>query len=184
MAEPVYPTLPSLVGDEIYLRIVTPDDIAQTHHWLIQSDPHLQTCEPFVMMTASEAAEIYRKKERTVETVSYITIRKKDNTPIARIRYFNYNPMNRSAEIGYLVDPDQRRKGYARESILVLCRYLFRNLGLHKVHAQTASVNIPSVQLLESCGFKRDGVLRAHHFYNGEFHDDFIYSILAFELGR
>jgi len=38
------------------------------------------------------------------------------------------------------------------------------------------------VKLLETLGFKKDAVLRDHYFYNGEFHNGFIYSLLLFEL--
>ncbi len=52
---------------------------------------------------------------------------------------------------------------------------------MNKVYAQTASFNASSVKLLESLGFKKDGVLREHHLFQGTRHDDFVYSILARE---
>ena len=65
---------------------------------------------------------------------------------------------------------------------MVLCRYLFRSRDLNKVHARTSSLNSGAVALLEKAGFKRDGTLRHHHFYEGEFHDSYIYSMLRFEF--
>lgn len=179
-----YPTTPALVGDKVYLRVATPEDIGNTYHWFILSEPQSQSCRPVIIRTASEALEAYKKEERTPDRQTLMVIRKEDNVPVGRLRYFDLNPQNRSAEIGLLVDPDMRRKGYGLEAVKVICRYLIRYRGLNKVHAQTAAYNAAAIKLLEAAGFKKDGTLRHHYFYQGEYHHGFIYSVLAHELER
>lgn len=177
-----YPlTAPSLVGDKIYLRPATAEDIANTYHWTMLSEPQHLSCRPRTLLTAAEAAENFRKTERMADRQSFMIIHQADNMPIGRINFFDLNPLNRSAEFGLLIDPDERRKGHAKEATRLLLRYLFKQLGLNKVHAQTCATNAPAVKLLESLGFKRDGVLRRHYFIDGEFQDGYIYSRLAFE---
>jgi hypothetical protein len=70
-----------------------------------------------------------------------------------------------------------------KEGLEILLRYLFTEMNLNKVYAQTASFNKASVKLLESLDFKLDGTLRQHHYYKGDLYDDLIYSVLKFECG-
>ncbi|MEW5995345.1 MAG: GNAT family protein, partial [Candidatus Zixiibacteriota bacterium] len=84
--------------------------------------------------------------------------------------------------LGVIIDPDERKKGYGKEALQILGRYLFSHRGLNKVYAQTAAFNEGAVALLESLGFKRDATLRNHYFYDGEFHAGYIYSLLAYEV--
>jgi hypothetical protein len=67
MAEkkPTYPTPPSLVGDKLYLRVTTPDDVTNTHHWFLQSEPQSLSEWPAVFMTAAEASDEFKKIEKS-----------------------------------------------------------------------------------------------------------------------
>jgi RimJ/RimL family protein N-acetyltransferase len=178
----LFPTAPTLVGDKIYLRPATPEDIANTYHWFVLSEPQSMSCRPITFQTPNEAMEAFKKAERTPDKQTLMVVRKEDNTIVGRIRFFDLNVQNRSAEIGLLVDPDMRRKGYGVEATKLLCRYLIRYRGLNKVHAQTAAFNTGAIKLLEASGFKKDGTLRHHYFYHGEYHHGYIYSVLAHEL--
>ena len=181
-AKPVPFTVPSLVGDKIYLRPATAEDLANTHHWSVLSELQSLSCRAMIFQTAAETAENYKKLERTAMQQQFMIVRKADNVPVGRINFFDLNMQNRSAELGLIVDPDERRKGYALQATRLLSRYLFKYRGLNKVHAQTAEFNESAVKLLQKAGFKRDGVLRHHYFWQGEFHNGLIYSLLAFEF--
>jgi RimJ/RimL family protein N-acetyltransferase len=182
--KPEYPTPPGLVGKSVYLRPATAEDIANTYHWHLMSDPSMLSCHPRPLKTAAEAAEDYKKKEKSADQQMFVIVAIKEKTPVGIINYFNWNSLNRSAELGLLTDPDQRRKGYGHEAVRLLTRYLFQMRDLNKVYASTSSLNKATVGLLEKAGFKRDGTLRHQYFYDGEFHDGYIYSLLRFEFER
>jgi len=177
-------TIPSLTGTKVYLRPASAEDVANTHHWVLHSEPSTLSCRPLPFRTASEDAEAYRKREVTPDRQLLMVIRKKDNAPVGRLRFFDLNSHNRSVEIGLLVDPDERRHDYGIEAVDLLCRYLFRTRGLNKVYAQTGSFNKAAIGLLEKAGFKLDATLRRHMFHDNEFHDARIYSILQHEFER
>lgn len=101
--------------------------------------------------------------------------------PTGKLTASDYNPRNHSAEIGYFLAPEFRGRGYLRAALRAFCGLLLEDLGLNKVYAQTGSFNAPSVALLESCGFRRDGVLRDHHEQGGVLLDDYLYSLLRAE---
>ncbi|MEW5796658.1 MAG: GNAT family protein [Candidatus Zixiibacteriota bacterium] len=180
--KPAPMTDPGLVGKNIYLRLATAEDVANTHHWYLLSDPAMQSSRARPLRTPAEAAEAYKQKELTADEQLFVIMREKDNRPVGIIRYFGWNHLNRSAELGLLMDPDERRKGHGTEAIRLLARWLFRTRDLNKVYAQTSSLNKAAVGMLEKAGFKRDGTLRHHYFYDGELRDGYSYSLLRYEF--
>lgn len=176
-----FPTVPSLIGKEIYLRPGQPDDYEYTYQWFLATDPQAQSCHHITLTTPAEYTERMRKREADRNAGDFIIVRIDDDQPVGRIRYFHLNLLNRSAELGYIVAPDEQNKGYAKEGLKLLIDYLFSQMNLNKVYAQTASFNKTSIKLLESLNFKLDGTLRQHHYYKGDLYDDLLYSLLRFE---
>lgn len=176
------PTIASLTGEKIFLRPASADDIANAHFWFTMSDPHSQTCRPLKLKSAGEAVEAFKKKADNPNRQTFAIVDIDSKTLLGKIAYFDYNPLNRSAEFGILIDPDQRQKGIASDALKTLVTYLFKFRGLNKVYAQTGEFNAGAIKLMESLGFKRDATLRDHYYYDGNFHKGYIYSLLLFEL--
>ncbi|MFH1687105.1 MAG: GNAT family protein [bacterium] len=173
---------PSLVGQKVYLRPTTPTDISNMYLWSVLTEPQSQTCHPRLFRTADESVEAYKSRTITDTQQRFAVCRKKDKTPVGIVSFFGLNTLNRSAELGLLIDPDEHRQGYGSDALKVLVTYLFRYRGLNKVHAQTGGFNTATVALLEKLGFKRDAVLRDHYFWDGSFHPGYVYSLLLYEL--
>lgn len=182
MAEkkPAPPTSPDLIGEKLYLRPATAEDIANTHHWWLQSKTDSQAA-PEPLVAAAEAAEAYRKQERSINRQEFVAIRQADNLLVARAGYAQFNAHNRSAEIRVLVDPEVRRKGVGAEALRILAGYLFGRLGLNKVWMQCSANNTEALALAEGLGFRRDATLRHHYVHGQEFVDGCIYSLLRHE---
>ena len=60
--KPTPMTAPSLIGDSIYLRPATAEDIANTHHWRVLSEPQSLGSRPMVFHSSAEAAELFKKQ--------------------------------------------------------------------------------------------------------------------------
>lgn len=176
------PTPPSLIGKHIYLRPTTLQDAMNIHYWFVQSEPQTQSCHPLPYRTASEVSRAAESSEGTPDRQNFTIVRKEDDVAVGQVSFFNYNALNRSAEMGVLIDPDQRKEGYGSEAMKVLIQHLFKFRDLNKVYGYTPEFNDAAVALLESLGFKNDGALRNHHFCDGEYHDQLIYSLLRFEM--
>jgi [ribosomal protein S5]-alanine N-acetyltransferase len=98
-----------------------------------------------------------------------------------RFSYFDLNPRNHSAEFGYTVNPQLRRRGIGTTMLSIAITHLFSTTMLNKLYCQTAAFNMASIRLLEKLNFHQDGVLREHHELDGKLWDDFIYSVLRRE---
>ncbi|RNI32713.1 N-acetyltransferase [Hanamia caeni] len=82
------------------------------------------------------------------------------------------------AEIGYMLSPEYWRKGIGKEAILRIIDYGFNTLHLHSIEGKINPVNDASAKALESTGFIREALFKEDFFFNGQFEDTAIYSIL------
>lgn len=77
------------------------------------------------------------------------------------IDLFEYDPLNRRAGIGILIyGAENRRKGYAREALGILCRYAREQLRLHQLWCTVGAGNAASLALFRQAGFVETGVRR------------------------
>ena len=67
----------------------------------------------------------------------------------------------RSAEVGYWVAPQQRRRGAASRAVQLLTGWAFGALGIVRVQLMADLRNLASQAVAHHCGFQREGVLRS-----------------------
>lgn len=139
------------------------------------------TCRPIRLRSREEQLKLYQSALDEPNTVIWGLWTSDRKHLIGKLTASDWNPRNRSMEIGYYLCQEWRGKGYMRCALQTFCCKLFVDRGCNKVMAQTGAFNLSSIRLLESCGFRRDGVLRQHHEKGGVLYDDFLYSLLADE---
>ncbi len=174
-------TLPELIGDKSFLRPATADDVENTYHWYILSNPQKLSEEAWAFQTAKEASEQFKKQERATDREKFMIIDKKSGTQVGWIGYDNFNPHNRSARFELVVDPDEQRKGFGTQALGLLIEYIFNTRGFNKLYISVAGSNLEMIALLEKLKFSRDGALRRHYFIDGEFVDGALFSLLNHE---
>lgn len=86
-----------------------------------------------------------------------------------------------NAEIGYVLHPQYQGSGYVTEAAQALLSYAFDKLNVHRIYATCRPANTASAKVMTKLGMTREGVLRQHWYYKGEFHDSYLYSILSTE---
>ena len=95
--------------------------------------------------------------------------RKEDGRVIGTVNLF---PDDRRAveamEVGYVIAPDCRRRGYAREAVEAVMDHLFRETDTQLIIAEVAVCNGPSIAMLEKLGFTREGMVRKAFFIPGQ----------------
>lgn len=87
-------------------------------------------------------------------------------------------------EIGYIVNPDFQRRGYASEAVAALIRFGLQTYHLHRIYARCDPRNVPSFHLMERLGMRREAHLQGHILVKGEWANEYIYAILADEWAR
>ncbi len=81
-------------------------------------------------------------------------------------------------EIGVLIIPATRRRSAGSAAQSQLVDYLFSNTPAHRIWAGTEFDNVAEQRALERIGFQQEGLLRGHHFRDGEWRDSYIYAVI------
>lgn len=72
-------------------------------------------------------------------------------------------------------------KGYGKEVGRLLLSYAFECLGFHRVSIGVVGFNKNALRYWKSLGFKKEGVERDDYFYDNEYSDGIMMSILENE---
>lgn len=81
------------------------------------------------------------------------------------------DPSRTVAELGYLLERSEWRKGYGFEVAQRMVRYGFDDLGLNRIHASCVSINGASDRILRKLGMQPEGLFRQHSVRFGQTYD-------------
>jgi RimJ/RimL family protein N-acetyltransferase len=89
------------------------------------------------------------------------------------------NRRSRIAHLGGLaVHPDFRGRGIGDEAARELQRYLFEELGFHRLELEIYGFNERAIRHAERAGYVREGVKRKAYWRHGEWVDGVLYGLL------
>jgi RimJ/RimL family protein N-acetyltransferase len=86
--------------------------------------------------------------------------------------------------VGIILAPEARGKGYGGPAQRQLAAYLFAHSLVNRVEAATELTNTAEQRALEKAGFVREGVMRGGGFRDGQWRDGVVYSLLRSECGE
>jgi RimJ/RimL family protein N-acetyltransferase len=88
---------------------------------------------------------------------SWEIVLKSTNTSIGGIGFAGYPNEHGETQVGYMIDGQQQRKGYATEALQTIVAWAFQQQGVQSVIAQTPPDNFASQATLLKNGFIADG---------------------------
>ncbi|MGI9026442.1 MAG: GNAT family N-acetyltransferase [Burkholderiaceae bacterium] len=109
-----------------------------------------------------------------------LELRERHDAPkiIGTCTLYNFQHVNRRAEIGYSLHRAKWGRGLMHEALTALLSHGFENRVLHRVEADIDPRNLASARSLERLGFLREGHLRERWIVNGEISDTALYGLL------
>ncbi len=110
--------------------------------------------------------------------LSFVILDKESGDSLGIIGTQNKSTYCSQREFGFMLLPHAQGHGYAKEAAQAVLDYTFATLASHKICANVDKRNLASRHVLESLGFKLDGVLRDNFLMDGQWVDDYAYSLL------
>lgn len=107
--------------------------------------------------------------------------RSSDATFLGWCSLSRWNPVHRSAALGYCLAEAAWGHGYATEAARGVLQWAFDTLDLNRVQAETDTRNVASARVLEKLGFVREGTLREDCVVAGEVSDSWVYGLIRRE---
>ena len=89
---------------------------------------------------------------------------------------------NRTGEIGYVINPDFQRRGYAPEAAKAVLSFGFSELELNRVESKFMRENEASLSVMKKLGMTFEGYLRDSMYVKGEYRTIGVCSILKKEF--
>lgn len=169
---------------EIILRAPELSDLDQIQAW--ENNQELwylsNTLLPFSRFAIeqyilNEQEDIFSKKQaRFIISVANKNENKLES--VGAIDLFDFDPKNRRAGIGILIDEKHRKKGYANMALAQLIDYGFKVLNLHQLYCSILASNTDSINLFERQHFSIIGVKREWVLYNNEWQDEYLLQLI------
>lgn len=168
-----------LVEGNVALRPVRPDDLPLLRRW--QTDPRIMTGWGMPQpLRAHNAFEHQIVGEFTRFESAAVFIIEGDGEPVGRIDFSDFDPRHRSAELAiYIGEVDAQGKGYAGNAIKAISTYLIRQRGVHRIELNVLEWNQRAHDLYLRLGFRDEGLLRDHMYFDGVWHSEYQMALLA-----
>ena len=109
-----------------------------------------------------------------------VAVHEPDQLVVGVAGLYSLDLHNLNAEIGVsIVKPEHRRRGLASDALRSLVAFAFDHLALHRLYCNVKADNAAGLRLVESVGFCREGVLRAHRRRRDDYVDVLVLALLA-----
>lgn len=171
----------TLTTDRLIIRDLNYDDLNFIH--VINSCPEVQkyaTLEvPETIDDSKDYLRRYMEQQNHSPRKEYgFCLSLVNQEPIGLIGLSNGLSKFKSGELWFKLHPKYWGKGYITEAALLVLRFGFERLLLHRIEAGVATENIASIRVLEKIGMQKEGLRRKILPIKGEWKDNFHYAVL------
>jgi ribosomal-protein-alanine N-acetyltransferase len=173
-------SFPIIATERLVLRQITNDDVddvfAFRSNWEAMqyiSRPIATTTEDVLKLIAM-MNDFYANNK----AISWGICFKDTNKVIGTIGYVHIDTDNFRAEIGYMLDPSYHRQSIMQEAIEPVIDWGFNTIQLHSIEATVNPDNIASKNILLKNGFIQEAYFKENFYYEGQFLDTVIFSLL------
>ncbi len=180
----------TLFGQRVVLRPLVGDDFAQWREvrrrnadWLTKWEPSRLPGSPDVVEDRGAFSLRCHSREREWQLGSGYGFGVFINGNFAG--EVNLNSVQRgpfqSAYVGYWIDQKHAGKSYTPEAVVVVMRYAFEELDLHRVQISIVPRNAPSRRVVEKLGVRSEGVAERYLEIDGVWEDHIRFAMTAEE---
>ncbi len=154
-----------LENSRIKLRALEPNDVELLYLWENDTDLwHVSdTLSPFsrdVLQQYIQSAHKDIHEQKQLRLVIDVKDAGMYHT-VGLVDLFDIDFLHRRAGVGILIyAAEDRKKGYASDTLRLLTLYCFEMLGLHQLYCHIPKDNVASIQLFKSLGFEYVGTLK------------------------
>lgn len=171
----------TLRGKRIFLRALEPQDLDYLYE--VENDESLwevgNSLTPYSryileQYIANGYRDIFEVKQLRLVICDFQT-----ELAVGFVDLYDFDPEHRRTGIGIVIYPEkEQRKGYALESLQLICNYAFHRLNCNQVYAGITADNEGSIALFEKMGFQQNGIKKSWTWADGQFKDELFYQLI------
>ena len=175
----------SLFTERLQLRLPEKSDYAAWSRLRGMSENFLKPWEPswapyhLSRGDFDQRVALARKSFEGGTAIPLLILRQRDQFLVGGIALENIRlGPSQSATVGYWTGKPFVRNGYMKEALSAVVHYAFAEIGLSRIEAACLPMNKPSRRLLESSGFKYEGVAQSYLEIDGRWRNHVLYANL------
>ena len=170
----------TLTGNHIILRAIEPTDLEFLYQ--IENDETFweasNTQKPFSRFLLHQYLENAQLDIYEAKQLRLLIEEKNTSISVGMIDLFDFDPKNKRAGIGVVINHQFQEKGFAKEALELLKNYTFSHLDLHQLYANIAEDNNKSIALFEKADFQKIAIKKDWTFTNGQFKNELLYQLI------
>jgi RimJ/RimL family protein N-acetyltransferase len=172
---------PFLIGARIYFRPLERADAPMIQQWI--NDPEIRKFLRIYLPMNLAAEERYIDSvSGNGQDLSMLIVRTDNDRPIGSVGLHKIDYKNRHAEFGIMIGvQEEQNQGFGGEATRLMVGYAIETLNLNRVELHVYEFNPRALRVYEKAGFRKEGVLRQHHYADGRYWDTTVMSILREE---
>lgn len=147
----------------LILRAPEKSDLDALYRW--ENDSSLwhvgNAVAPYSRKQLWDYVETYDADIFTTRQLRFIVEESVSGECVGTVDLFDFDPVNRHASVGIIIDEKYRKKGYGVRALELVCDYCFQHIGMHSLTAVCERENEAAVALFKSVGFTASGCLRS-----------------------
>lgn len=171
---------PLLESKRLLFRKLTDADASEILELRGNSETMRFIPRPLITDAESALAHIKMINDKITENtdINWAVTEKGNNKCIGIMGFYRTRPEHFRTELGYMILPEYWGKGYVTEAVKTLLSFAFNTLNFHSIEAVIDARHVASERVLQKNGFTKEAHFLENFYYNNEFTDTVIYSLL------
>lgn len=169
---------PTLTGTKVILRPLVEDDYDAMR--AAMDDPEVgRLTGTHGEVSEERAREWLRTRKDQTDRLDLAIVDRTTGACVGEAVLNGWDPDNQSCGFRILIGPAGRDRGLGTEATRLIVGYGFEELHLHRISLEVYAFNPRARRAYEKAGFVAEGVLRDALYWDGEWIDATVMSILA-----
>lgn len=170
----------TLKGKNIFLRALEPQDLDYLYE--VENDESLwevgNSLTPYSRYILEQYIANGYRDIFEVKQLRLVICENTSERAVGFVDLYDFDPEHRRTGIGIVIYPEkEQRKGFAYDSLQLICSYAFNRLNCNQVYAGITADNEGSVALFEKMGFQQNGIKKSWTWAEGMFKDELFYQL-------
>ncbi|ONI69833.1 GNAT family N-acetyltransferase [Kribbella sp. ALI-6-A] len=171
---------PTLTGELVVLRPLGEQDFPMMK--AAMDDPEVaKLTGSHGTISDEKALEWLRTRKDQPDRLDLAIVDKASGEAVGEVVLNEYDPDNRSCNFRILIGPAGRNRGLGTEATRLIVGYGIERLGLHRISLGVYAFNPRAQRAYEKAGFVVEGRLRDELYWDGEWVDSIVMSVLETE---
>ena len=170
---------PEIETERLKLREMKKNDVPSLLEWMPDKSIY-EYWGKGPSVTDKDPNKLFIKKEKETKSFHLGIALKEEDIVIGEIWVYLIEN-DRMAKVAIRIGKKWQGNGYGQEALKMMTDFIFKNTEIKRLWTDVDIRNIPSIKILETCGYKREGLIRQGKMVNN-WCDYYIYGVLNTDI--